>query len=54
MQHLFLPYKAVLEEVPSISSSMAFILANAHILKSKITVIEKDKGFFCFAVLNIQ
>lgn len=46
MQLLFLPCKAVLGEVPSISSSIAFMLANAHILKCKITVIEKEKGFF--------
>jgi len=46
MQHLLLLFKAVLEENNSVSSAIAFILANPHILQCKITVIAKEKGFF--------
>lgn len=59
MQHLFffyllyftsfffyLLFKAELEVNHSTSSTIAFILANPHILKCKMTVIAEEKGFF--------
>lgn len=43
---IYLLFKTELEVNHSTSSSIAFILANPHILKCKMTVIAEERGSF--------